>query len=352
MTIRVLIVDDSALIRNVLQAIVNEQPDMQVVGMAPDAYSARDMVRDLKPDVITLDVEMPKMDGLTFLQQLMQVKPTPVLMVSSHTEAGSDITFRALESGAVDFVTKPAPGSSGGQDYGELIAYKIRAAASARVEARAPAGPPQPPAPARRKAAKRAPADTPQVIFIGASTGGTQAIQEILQAMPASCPPVLIVQHMPENFSLPFASRLDSLCEITVKEAEDGEPVLPGHAYIAPGGRHLLVAKPTTPRRYTLQLAQAEAVNLHRPSVDILFRSAAKRVGQDATGVLLTGMGKDGATGLLEMKQAGARTIAQDESTSVVFGMPREAIRLGAADEVLALPDIGRRLAELAKTSS
>lgn len=351
MTVRVLVVDDSPLIRNVLSAIINEQADMQVVGMAADALEARDMVRDLQPDVITLDVEMPKVDGLTFLQQLMQMRPTPVIMVSAHTEAGSDITFRALESGAVDFVTKPAPGAAGGQDYGQLIAYKIRAAASARVEARAAPAPRPASAPAR-KAGKRAPADTPRVIFIGASTGGTQAIQEILQAMPASCPPVLIVQHMPENFSQPFARRLDSMCEMVVKEAEDDEPVLQGHAYIAPAGKHLLVRKPTTPKRYTLQLADADPVNLHRPSIDILFRSAAKRVGADATGVLLTGMGKDGATGLLEMKQSGAHTIAQDESTCVVFGMPREAIKLGAAGEVLPLGSIGPRLLEEAKASS
>ena len=350
MTIRVLVVDDSPLIRNVLAAIINEQPDMQVVGMAADALDARDQVRDLHPDVITLDVEMPKVDGLTFLQQLMQARPTPVIMVSAHTAAGSDITFRALESGAVDFVTKPAPGATDGQDYGQLIAYKIRAAASARVEAREAPVARAPTAPAR-KAGRRAPADTPHVVFIGASTGGTQAIQEILQTMPAASSPVLIVQHMPENFSEAFARRLDSVCEMAVKEAENGEPVLPGHAYIGPAGKHLLIGKPASPKRYTIQLADADAVNLHRPSIDILFRSAAKRVAGDATGVLLTGMGKDGATGLLEMKQAGARTLVQDEATSVVFGMPREAIRLGAADEVLALGSIGPRLREHAKQS-
>lgn len=348
MTIRVLVVDDSPLVRNVLAAIINEQPDMQVVGMAADALEARDQVRELQPDVITLDVEMPKLDGVTFLQQLMQVKPTPVLMVSAHTESGSDITFRALESGAVDFVTKPAAGAACGQDYGELIAYKIRAAASAKVEARETPTPRVPSTPAR-KTTRRAPADTPHVVFIGASTGGTQAIQDILQGLPLGCSPVLIVQHMPENFSQAFAQRLDSMCEIAVKEAEDGEPVLPGHAYIAPAGRHLLIAKPTSPRRYALQLADADPVNLHRPSIDILFRSAAKRVARAATGVLLTGMGKDGATGLLEMRQAGARTIAQDESTSVVFGMPREAIRLRAAEEILPLGSIAPRLREHAK---
>ena len=348
MTIRVLVVDDSPLIRNVLEALINVQPDMQVVGLAADAMDARDKVRDLHPDVITLDVEMPRIDGVTFLQQLMQAKPTPVIMVSAHTEAGSDITFRALESGAVDFVTKPAPGAPGGHDYGQLIAYKIRAAASARVEAREAPVTRATPVMAR-KAPRKAVVDTPHVFFIGASTGGTQAIQEILQALPAGCPPLLIVQHMPENFSQAFARRLDSMCEITVKEAEDGEPVLLGHAYIAPAGRHMLVAKPATPRRYTLQLADAEPVNLHRPSIDILFRSAAKRVGAGAAGVLLTGMGKDGAAGLLEMKQAGAHTIAQDERTSVVFGMAREAIKLHAAAEVLPLGSIAPRLLERTK---
>jgi two-component system chemotaxis response regulator CheB len=319
-----------------------------VVGTASDPYAAREKIKSLNPDVITLDVEMPKVDGLTFLQQLMQVKPTPVIMVSAHTAAGSDITFRALESGAVDFVTKPAPGAAGGQDYGQLIAYKIRAAASARVEAR-DAPPTRAPAAPARKAARKAPADTPQVFFVGASTGGTQAIQEILQGMPQGCPPLLIVQHMPENFSQAFARRLDAMCDITVKEAENGEPVLAGHAYIAPAGQHLLIGKPATPRRYTVQLADAAPVNLHRPSIDILFRSAAKRVGAGAAGVILTGMGKDGAAGLLEMKQAGARTIAQDESSSVVFGMAREAIKLQAADEVLPLAEIAPRLLEQVK---
>jgi two-component system chemotaxis response regulator CheB len=244
--------------------------------------------------------------------------------------------------GAVDFVTKPRPGAPGGEDYGDLIAYKIRAAASARVTAREPRPPAAVP-PRSKSAAKRA-VDTPQVLFFGASTGGTHAIQEILQALPATSPPILIVQHMPEKFSRPLAERLDAACEITVKEAEDGEPILPGHAYIGPGDLHFLIRRSDAPQRYIAHLAQAEPVNLHRPSVDILFRSAAKRVGKGATGVLLTGGGRDGAEGLLDIKLAGGRTIVQDEATSVVFGMPREAIAIGAAQEVLSLPTIARRL--------
>ncbi len=350
MTIRVLIVDDSALIRNVLRSIINEQWDMQVVGLAPDARTARELVRELNPDVITLDVEMPGVDGLTFLQQLMQETPKPVLMVSSHTETGSDIAFRALEIGAVDFVAKPRLSAGSGQNYGDLIADKIRAASRARLELHAPHRPlndsPAPAAGAREKPAG-APAATPNVAFIGASTGGTEAIRAILEAMPVSCPPVLIVQHLPENFARPFASRLDRLCQITVKQAEHGEPLLPGHAYIAPGNAHLTICGGAA-RRYAVELAQTGFVNLHMPSIDVLFRSAAKCVGSGAIGVMLSGMGRDGPSGLLELKRSGARTIAQDEKTSVVFGMSREAIQLGAVEEILPLGGIGPRLCELA----
>ena len=350
MTIRVLVVDDSALIRNVLRAIINEQADMQVVGSAPDALVAAELVRTLNPDVITLDVEMPKVDGLTFLQQLMEDAPRPVLMVSSHTETGSDITFRALEIGAVDFITKPKLNANDGQNYGDMIADKIRAAASARLNVRAPKRAPEVSAEtARRKASvKGTPADTPDIVVMGASTGGTEAVRAILESIPAGGPPVLVVQHIPENFTRLFAERLDGYCEITVKQAEDGEPILPGHAYIAPGDAHLSI-RSAGAKRYCVELLQTDPMNLHRPSIEVLFRSAAKCAGSGAIGVILSGMGKDGPTGLFELKRGGARTLAQDEQTSVVFGMARDAIGLGAVDEVLPLDRIGARLLDLSK---
>lgn len=350
MTIRVLVVDDSALIRNVLQAIINEQSDMQVVGLAPDALIARELVRVLNPDVITLDIEMPKVDGLTFLQQLMEEAPRPVLMVSSHTETGSDITFRALEMGAVDFITKPKLNLNDGQNYGDLIAYKIRAAAGARLNVRERKRAPETPAATARpkQQGKGTLVDTPCVAVIGAATGGTEAVRAILESIPPDGPPILVVQHIPANFTQRFAERLDAVCEIAVKQAEDGERILPGHAYIAPGDTHLTI-RSSGAQRYCVELLQADLVNLHRPSIDVLFLSAAKSVGSGAVGVILSGMGKDGPEGLLELKRSGAHTLAQDEQTSVVFGMAREAIRLGAADEVLPLDAIGARLLDLAK---
>ena len=350
MTIRVLVVDDSALIRNVLQAIINEQSDMQVVGSAPDAVVAHELVRALNPDVITLDVEMPKIDGLTFLQQLMREAPRPVLMVSSHTETGSDIAFRALECGAVDFITKPKLNVKDGQNYGDLIADKIRAAASARVNVRAPGrAAERSVSPARSKGpVRQSPVDTPDVVVMGASTGGTEAVRAILESVPVSCPPILVVQHIPEDFSRLFAERLDGFCEIAVKQAEDGEPILPGHAYIAPGDSHLTL-RSSGARRYCVKLVHADPMNLHRPSIEVLFHSAAKCVGNGAIGVILSGMGKDGPAGLLEMKHRGARTLAQDEQTSVVFSMARDAIQLGAVDEILPLELIGARLLQLSQ---
>ncbi|CAG4882637.1 fused chemotaxis regulator; protein-glutamate methylesterase in two-component regulatory system with CheA [Georgfuchsia toluolica] len=350
MTIRVLIIDDSPLVRGVLQTIINEQSDMQVVGAAPDAIVARDMVRLLNPDVITLDIEMPKVDGLSFLRQLMEEAPRPVLMVSSHTEIGSDITFRALEIGAVDFVTKPKMNSQDGQNYGEMIAQKIRAAACARVNVRAPNRVPDAVAkpPESSESRKELAVDTPHVVVMGASTGGTEAIRVILEMMPTSCPPILIVQHIPENFTQPFAERLDRFCEIVVKQAENGEPLLPGHAYIAPGDIHLMM-RSTGPHRYCAALVQARPVNLHRPSIDALFSSAAKSIGSGSIGVILSGMGKDGPAGLLKMKNSGARTIVQDEQTSVVFGMAQDAIALDAVDEILPLEKIGKRLLDIAE---
>jgi two-component system chemotaxis response regulator CheB len=336
MKIKVLIVDDSALIRSVMREIISSQPDMEVVGVAPDPLVARELIKQTNPDVLTLDVEMPKMDGLDFLEKLMRLRPMPVLMVSSLTERGSEITMRALELGAVDFVTKPKISIQAGmREYTELIADKIRAAAKARVKARTLA-------PARAEGAlppMRNPLlSSEKLIIIGASTGGTEAIREFLMRMPSDCPGILIAQHMPEGFTTSFARRLDSLCKISVREAAGDERVLPGHAYIAPGHSHLMLAR--SGANYVTRIDQADPVNRHRPSVDVLFRSAAVAAGKNAVGVILTGMGKDGALGMLEMKNAGAHNFAQDEASCVVFGMPREAIAIGATHEVGPLTEL------------
>ena len=338
MKIKVLIVDDSALIRSVMKEIINSQADMEVVGLAPDPIVARDLIKQTDPDVLTLDVEMPRMDGLDFLEKLMRLRPMPVVMVSSLTERGSEITLRALELGAVDFVTKPKLSiQSGMLEYAEMIADKIRAASKARIRPRQiavagqSAGGAAVPLPALRNPLT----SSEKLIVIGASTGGTEAIKDFLMQMPSDCPGILITQHMPEGFTRSFAKRLDGLCKISVREAEGGERVLPGHAYIAPGHSHLLLAR--SGANYVTQLDTGPAVNRHRPSVDVLFNSSAVAAGKNAVGVILTGMGKDGALGMLAMKNAGAHTFAQDEASCVVFGMPREAIAIGAANEVGAL---------------
>ncbi len=342
--IKVLCVDDSALIRSVMTEIINSQPDMTVVGTAADPLVARDLIKVTNPDVLTLDVEMPRMDGLEFLEKLMRLRPMPVVMVSSLTERGSEIALRALELGAIDFVTKPRLGVRDGLlNYTELIAGKIRTAACARLlPARGGAA-----AKSQGEVAHEAPLRSPllsteKLIIIGASTGGTEAIREVLQPLPPDCPAVLIAQHMPAGFTKSFAQRLDGLCRITVKEAEHGERVLPGYAYIAPGAYHLSLAR--SGANYVAHLDQEPPVNRHRPSIDVLFDSAAKHAGKNAIGVILTGMGKDGAEGLLRMKRAGAHTLAQDEASCVVFGMPKEAIALGAADEVAPLGEMSRRV--------
>lgn len=337
--IRVVVVDDSALVRNVLKEVISAEPDMEVVGAAPDPIVARELIRTLSPDVITLDVEMPRMDGIDFLERLMRLRPTPVIMVSSLTERGSDVTLRALELGAVDFVSKPKLGIADGlKAYAEEITEKIRAAAIARVRRLSADVMPANSADAVLAASAGPVAGTEKLIFIGASTGGTEAIKVVLSRMPPDAPGILVTQHMPESFTKSFAKRLDGLCRISVKEAEAGERILPGHAYVAPGHSHLLVKR--SGANYVTELSQGPPVNRHRPSVDVLFRSAANVAGRNAIGVILTGMGKDGAAGLLEMKRAGAPTFAQDEATCVVFGMPREAIALGGADEVLPVQDI------------
>ena len=336
MKIKVLIVDDSALIRSVMSEIISSQPDMEVVGVAPDPLVARELIKQTNPDVLTLDVEMPKMDGLDFLEKLMRLRPMPVLMVSSLTERGSEITMRALELGAVDFVTKPKISiQSGMREYTELIADKIRAAAKARIK-------PRTLAPAKVAGAlpqiRNPLTSSEKLIIIGASTGGTEAIREFLMQMPSDCPGILIAQHMPEGFTTSFARRLDALCKISVREAAGDERVLPGHAYIAPGHSHLMLVR--SGANYVTRIDQADPVNRHRPSVDVLFRSAALAAGKNAVGVILTGMGKDGALGMLEMKNAGAYNFAQDEASCVVFGMPREAIAVGATHEVGPLTEL------------
>ena len=335
--ITVVVVDDSALIRKLLSEIINSQPDMRAVGAAPDPIAAREMIRSLNPDVLTLDVEMPKMDGLEFLDRLMRLRPMPVVMVSSLTERGSDATLRALELGAVDYVSKPKIDIARGiQEYASEIAEKIRTAAGARLRAKPAVAPTRSAQPVQALGNRSL--STEKLIIVGASTGGTEAIKEFLLDMPSDCPGILITQHMPEMFTKSFAARLNSLCRIGVKEAEHAERVLPGHAYVAPGHSHLLLKR--SGANYMTQLSDAAPVNRHRPSVDVLFRSAAEHAGRNAVGVILTGMGKDGAMGMLTMKQAGCHNIAQDESSCVVFGMPKEAISMGATDEVLPLREI------------
>jgi two-component system, chemotaxis family, protein-glutamate methylesterase/glutaminase len=343
--IRVLCVDDSALIRSLMCEIINEQPDMEVCATAPDPLVARELIKRHDPDVLTLDVEMPRMDGLDFLEKLMRLRPMPVVMVSSLTARGSEITLRALELGAVDFVTKPRFGIREGMlEYAEQLADRIRAAARSRVRtAPRPAASIDKPAPGAAVPLLNNPfVTTEKLLIIGASTGGTEAIRAVLEPLPPDAPAILIAQHMPSGFTRSFAARLDGLCRISVKEAEHGERVLPGHAYIAPGHAHLSLTR--SGANYVAQLSDAPPVNRHRPSVDVLFRSAAHAAGPNALGVILTGMGRDGAAGLLEMRGAGAYTFAQDEASCVVFGMPREAIALGAAEEVVALADMSRRV--------
>jgi len=341
--IKVLVIDDSALIRSVLKEIINSESDMICVGAAPDPLVARDMIKSLNPDVLTLDVEMPKMDGLDFLEKLMRLHPMPVVMVSSLTESGSEITFRALELGAIDFVTKPKLDISRGiQEYADVITDKIRAASKAKLNPKSTLIQKSKNASAILPALSNKIATTEKLIIVGASTGGTEAIKDFLIELPPDCPGILITQHMPEAFTNAFAKRLDGLCKISVKEAVDGERILPGHAYIAPGHSHLLLKR--SGANYVTELNQGPPVNRHRPSVDVLFRSAANCAGANAIGVILTGMGKDGAAGMLEMKQKGAYNFAQDEESCVVFGMPKEAIAVGAADEIVALSDMAKRV--------
>ncbi len=353
--VRVLVVDDSALMRQLLTQILSSDPGIEVVGAAPDPIRAWQLVQTLRPDVITLDVEMPRMDGLAFLERLMRAHPMPVLMVSSLTERGCRTTLRALELGAVDVVTKPKIDVARGiaELAGELV-RKVKAAGAARPRARARVAAAAPVAPSPRSALLRAEARpsamlrTTDVVFaLGASTGGTEALREVLVALPADSPGLVIVQHMPEAFTRAFAERLDGLTRIRVREARDGDTIRPGLALIAPGGTHHMEVV-RSGAHYSVRLLPTPAVNHHRPSVDVLFRSCAHALGSNAVGAILTGMGGDGAAGLLAMRRAGARTIAQDEASCVVFGMPREAILAGAAEHVCSLDHVAPALLRLA----
>jgi two-component system chemotaxis response regulator CheB len=346
MPIRVLIVDDSALIREMLSAVVAADPGLEVVGTACDPYEAREKIRALDPQVITLDVEMPNMNGIAFLDRLMRLRPLPVVMVSTLTKKGADVSLLALELGAVDVVAKPAePGAAAWERAGAELRAKIHAAAQARVAPRERAPPPAPapvPHPACHMRA---------LVAIGASTGGVEALREVLRRLPAGLPPTVVTQHMPAGFTLRFAQRLDETCAMRVREAEDGMPLGPGEVAIAPGNRHLTVERRAG--GYACALGDGDPVCGHRPSVDVLFRSVASAAGRHAVGVILTGMGRDGADGLAAMREAGARTIGQDEASSLVYGMPRAAFEAGAVMTQAPLGGVaGRILADLASEAA
>jgi two-component system chemotaxis response regulator CheB len=345
--ISVLIVDDSALVRRILTEILSSDPGIKVLGTAHDAYDAREKIKALNPDVLTLDVEMPRMDGLTFLRNLMRLRPMPVIMVSSLTERGAEVTLDALSVGAVDYLSKPKIDLAATlSDYKDELIAKVKAAAAARLRPPSSVAASSAGAAHAKRAPQRQLRTTERVIAIGASTGGTEAIKDVLIHLPPDTPGIVITQHIPKLFSGAFARRMDSCCQLSVCEAEDGQQILRGHAYIAPGDMHLSLIRDGA--RYVCRLDDGPPVNRHKPSVDVLFRSVAQQAGRNAIGVILTGMGKDGALGLKEMRDTGSRTIAQDEATSIVWGMPGEAVALGGAEDVLPLGEIYSRLLALA----
>lgn len=370
--IKVLIVDDSALVRQMLQEMLSSDPALQVIGTASDPFDAREKIKQLHPDVLTLDVEMPKMDGVTFLKNLMRLHPVPVVMVSTLTEKGADVTFEAMDLGAVDFVTKPKIDLAHTfEAYSSEICSKVKTASRVsrmmleRQYARYVANQTRKPtlassgistsetklstdsAASKPSFSSRHFRTTDKIVALGASTGGTEAIKEVLMRLPASAPGIVITQHIPAAFSLPFAKRMNTVTEMTVTQAEDGEQILPGHVYIAPGDKHLLIARDGA--RYVCRLNDGPAVNRHKPSVEVMLKSVIQNVGPNAIGVMLTGMGADGATGMKELQETGAPTMAQDEKTSVVWGMPGETVKIGAADFVLPLEDVASKIIELSK---
>jgi two-component system chemotaxis response regulator CheB len=342
------VVDDSALMRKLLREVLSQDPELEVVDVASNALVAWEKIQTHRPDVLTLDVEMPRMDGLSFLEKLMRAQPTPVVMVSTLTEKGCETTLRALELGAVDFVAKPKIDVERGTlELGTVLIEKVKAAARARLRRNARAKTPFPSEKSHVGPNEARSSSSDWVIAIGASTGGTEALRELLSALPAAAPPVLVVQHMPEKFTGPFARRLDACCALQVKEAAHGDPVVPGRVLIAPGNQHMEILR--RPTGFVVSLNSNAPVQHHRPSVDVLFHSCARQLGPRGLGVILTGMGADGALGLLAMRRAGARTVAQDEATSVVFGMPREAIANGSVETVAPLDHIAPRLLNITR---
>ncbi|HEY3283769.1 MAG TPA: chemotaxis response regulator protein-glutamate methylesterase [Armatimonadota bacterium] len=355
--IRVLVVDDSALVRQVLTEVLETDPSLSVMATATDPYVAVKYIQKEVPDVIVLDVEMPRMDGLTFLEKIMSQHPIPVVICSTLSEEGSDVALTALEKGAVEIITKPRLGAKEFLEESRLsICDAVKSASQARMPRSGGRGRPAAPMAVTPKLTADAVVPKPsprvrfqttdQVVVVGASTGGTEALRELLSGLPPNAPGVVVVQHMPERFTRQFASRLDGLCRISVKEAEDGDPVARGQALIAPGNRHLLLRR--SGMRYLVQTKEGPLVCRHRPSVDVLFRSAARCAGSNAIGVLLTGIGDDGARGMVELKESGAFNLAQDEASCVVFGMPAEAIRLGGVDRVIPLKQVAQELVRLA----
>jgi two-component system chemotaxis response regulator CheB len=341
MTIKVLVVDDSALIRSLLSEIINQTPDLELVGAAPDAFVAKDMVMQFQPDVITLDIEMPKVDGLTFLDRLMKARPTPVIMISTLTENGADATLYSLELGAIDFIAKPKINvATGIGEYQQEIVDKIRIASRVKLRKRASH-------PSNAAAIPIQYSGTETIVGIGASTGGTEAIRQVLERLSPAFPATVITQHMPPNFTKSFAKRLDGLCAINVHEAKHGERILAGNAYIAPGDKHMEIVK--SGADYKIRLVDGPLVSGHKPAVDVMFESLAKVAGKNAIATLLTGMGKDGAKGLLAMYKAGAITMAQDEETSVVWGMPKAAVEIGATKHIFPLHNMSNALTKAAE---